>query len=118
MVHGEESVISSSLGSSFCKLSGEAALILDQLFYFCWKIFTHHHPEGCVCCAPTELGLERNTHSFAKLGQSTQSKNYQTNKQTNEKLTYNNSYRIQNPSLLNILYYSKNKDGGKFLSDV
>lgn len=37
VMHGEESVISSSLELSFQKMSGEAALIIEEVFHLCWK---------------------------------------------------------------------------------
>lgn len=37
MLYGEESVISFSLELLFHKVSEEAALIIEEMFHFCWE---------------------------------------------------------------------------------
>lgn len=48
MKHREESVISSSLELPLHKMSREAALIIEELFYLYWEgVHKTSNPEGC-----------------------------------------------------------------------
>lgn len=58
MMHREEAVISFSLELSFHKMSGEAALIIEELLHlFREDVHKTDNLEGCFHCALVDLGL-------------------------------------------------------------
>lgn len=75
MIHREELVISCSLALSSHKMSGEAALIIEELFHLCWEnIHKTDNLEGCFHCAVVELVFVETDELIHTLGQSMESK--------------------------------------------
>lgn len=71
MINREELVISCSLELSFHKMSGEAVLIIEELFHLCWENIHKTDLEGCFhCfhCAVVELVLVEKDELIHTLG--------------------------------------------------